>query len=404
MRPKHEVAEVIEKFNGSYEKLHKPTPYICKTFNALLKCRTASLGGHTDVCENCRHTRNSYNSCRNRHCPKCQATNRERWIEYHSEKLLPVKHFHVVFTLPHELNGYCIRYAKEMYGLLFQTVWKTIEGFAINKNHLGALSGMISILHTWGQQLMLHPHVHCIIPAGGINEQGLWQSTRGNGTYLFPIGELRKVFRAKYVAGIRRLVKQGLINDPGRKFLDDLFKKDWVVYAKKPFNNSKGVMEYIGRYSHKIAISNHRLISVDDKEVTFSYKDYRDDGKNKAMTLSGEEFLRRYALHVLPRSFVKIRHFGIFSSRNVEMLHAVKCKMLGQPPAPREKKPKKSWKVICREKLNFNPDLCPCCKKGRMIRIEVLKPVVRPPPVLQLNNDWSALNLANFLILSGVEG
>lgn len=401
MQPRHEVAEIIHTFKATYENQFKPTPYTLKTFNALLKCRTAAMGGHKDVCDNCKHTRNSYNSCRNRHCPKCQVTNREQWIEYHSEKLLPVKHFHVVFTLPHEFNGYCIRYPKLMYGLLFKTVWKTIEGFALNKNNLGALTGMISILHTWGQQLMLHPHVHCIIPAGGINDQGLWQSTKGNGYYLFDVDELKKVFRAKFVAGVRKLVKQKLINDPGRRLLDDLFKKDWVVYIKKPFKNSKGVMEYIGRYSHKIAISNHRLLKVDEKKVVFSYKDYRDGGLKKSMTLTGQEFLRRYTLHILPKSFVKIRHFGIFSSRSVQMLFAVKNRMTGKPAEPYQRKPKKTWQAICKEKLNFNPDLCPCCKKGRMIRMEVFKQpeqitTGRPPPPRQLTGDWSVLTLSNY--------
>ncbi len=396
MRPKHEVAEIIKNFRITYERQFHPTPYISKTFRALLHCRTACLGGHTDVCDNCKHTRTSYNSCRNRHCPKCQAVNREAWIDHHSEKLLPVKHFHVVFTLPHELNGYCLRYPERMFALLFETAWRTIDGFASNKDHLGADTGMMSILHTWGQQLMLHPHVHCIIPAGGLNKQAQWQSTRGNGSWLFPVKEMKKVFRAKFVAGIRKLMKQGLINDPGKLFLNALFKKDWVVYAKKPFNNSKGVMEYIGRYSHKIAISNHRLVHIDENEITFLYKDYRQEGVKKHMTLTGEEFLRRFALHILPKSFVKIRHFGIYSSRSAEMLHAVKLKMTGRKPQAYKKKPKKNWKVICKEKLNFNPDLCPCCKKGKMVRVEVFTPLQRPPPSQLSNNDWSKQALPAF--------
>ena len=315
MRGRHEVAHIIGRFNTGFQREYAPSGYISKTLQALLNCRTAKMGGHVDVCTNCSHTRISYNSCRNRHCTKCQTTNKERWIEHHSEKLIPVKYFHVVFTLPHELNGLCIRYPGLMYNLLFESAWKTLDGFSQDKNHLGADSGMTAILHTWGQQLMFHPHIHCIVPGGGIEENGNWKNTKSQGKYLFPIKAVKNVYRAKFVAGIIKLVKQGKINDPGKKFMDELFKKDWVVYAKRPFNNSKGVMEYIGRYSHKIAISNHRILDITEKEVSFSYKDYRTEGMKKTMTLNGAEFLRRFALHILPKAFVKIRHFGILSSR-----------------------------------------------------------------------------------------
>ena len=387
MRPRHEVAHIIEKFNPAYRRQHSPSPYMSKTLQALVNCRTAQLGGHVDVCTHCKHARISYNSCRNRHCTKCQSTNRERWIEHHSAKLLPVKYFHVVFTMPHELNGLCIRYPQLMYNLLFETAWKTLDGFSHNAKHLGATTGMTAILHTWGQQLMLHPHIHCIVPGGGMDENGNWKNTRSKGNYLFPVREVKKVYRAKFVSGLRKLVKQGKINDQGKKLTDELFKKDWVVYAKRPFHNSKGVMEYIGRYSHKIAISNHRILDITDREVSFSYKDYRSEGKKKAMTLTGEEFLRRFALHILPKSFVKIRHFGIFSSRRADKLHVTKCQMMNQPVTKREKKPKKNWKQVCKDQLNFDPDLCPCCKKGRMVTKEYLeKPKRGPPEISRWNN------------------
>jgi hypothetical protein len=387
MRPRHEVAHIIEKFNPAYRRQHSPSPYISKTLQALVDCRTARLGGHVDVCTHCKHTRISYNSCRNRHCTKCQSTNRERWIEHHSAKLLPVKYFHVVFTMPHELNGLCIRYPQLMYNLLFETAWKTLDGFSHNAKHLGATTGMTAILHTWGQQLMLHPHIHCIVPGGGMEENGNWKNTRSKGNYLFPVREVKKVYRAKFVSGLRKLVKQGKINDQGKKLMDELFKKDWVVYAKRPFHNSKGVMEYIGRYSHKIAISNHRILDITDREVSFSYKDYRSEGKKKAMTLTGEEFLRRFALHILPKSFVKIRHFGIFSSRRADKLHVTKCQMMNQPVTKREKKPKKNWKQVCKDQLNFDPDLCPCCQKGRMLTKEYLEKSKRGPPEISRWNN-----------------
>jgi hypothetical protein len=387
MRPRYEVAHIIQQFNTAYQDTYGPSPYIRKTIQALLDCRTDKLGGHIDVCSNCNHTRISYNSCRNRHCPKCQATNRERWIEHHTTKLLPVKYFHVVFTLPHELNGLCIRYPQLMYTLLFEAAWKTLDGFSKNKNHLGAETGMIAILHTWGQQLMLHPHIHCIVPGGGIEGNGKWKNTKSQGKYLFPIKEIKKVYRAKFLSGLRKLIKQGLINDQGKKFMDNLFKKEWVVYAKPPFNNSKGVMEYIGRYSHKVAISNSRIQAISETEVTFTYKDYRTEGKKKVLVLKGEEFIRRFALHILPKAFVKIRHYGIFSSRAINRLHATKCVILGQPVIKREKSAKKNWKQICKDKLNFDPDLCPCCKKGRMLIKEFLeKPRRGPPEITAWNN------------------
>ena len=390
MRARHEVAHIIAQFNTAYRLQHSPSPYISKTFQALVDCRTARLGGHVDVCTNCKHTRISYNSCRNRHCTKCQSTNRERWIEHHSAKLLPVKYFHVVFTLPHELNGLCIRYPQLLYNLLFETAWKTLDGFSKNENYLGANSGMTAILHTWGQQLMLHPHIHCIVPGGGMDENQGWKNTRSKGNYLFPVKQVKKVYRAKFVSGLRKLIRQGKISDQEKSFLDALFKKEWVVYAKRPFHNSKGVMEYIGRYSHKIAISNHRILNMTDLEVSFSYKDYRCDGKKKEMTLRGEEFLRRFALHILPKSFVKIRHYGIFSSRRTNRLHETKCMMMGQPVTRREKKPKKNWKQVCKDKLNFDPDLCPCCKKGRMVTKEFLEKPMRGPPAI---SGWNNLQV-----------
>lgn len=392
MRARHEVAHIIKGFNTAYQRENSPSGYVSKTMQALLNCRTSPMGGHVDVCTNCKHTRISYNSCRNRHCTKCQTTNKERWIEHHSERLLPVKYFHVVFTLPHELNGLCIRYPGLLYNLLFESAWQTLNGFSQNKNLLGAACGMTAILHTWGQQLMLHPHIHCIVPGGGIEENGNWKNTRSQGKYLFPVKAIKNVYRAKFASGFRKLVKQGKINDPGKKLMDDLFKKDWVVYAKRPFNNSKGVMEYIGRYSHKIAISNHRILNITDQDVSFSYKDYRAEGKKKIMTLKGEEFLRRFALHILPKAFVKIRHFGILSSRSVNRLHTVKCIMQGQPITKREKKPKKNWKQVCKDKLNFDPDLCPCCKKGKMVTKEFLEKPKRGPPEVF---NWGKLQIMN---------
>jgi hypothetical protein len=237
-----------------------------------------------------------FNSCRNRHCPKCQQIQRERWIQAREAELLPATYFHVVFTLPQALNKLCLFEPAKVYKLLFDTAWSVMKSFARDEKHLGAETGMISILHTWGQNLSLHPHIHCIVPAGGLTRAGFWNQARGDGKFLFPVKAMSPVFRARFVSGLRNRIK-GL----DRAFYNDLFKTDWVVYAKAAFAGPKQVIEYLGRYTHKIAISNHGLLNITDQAVTFLYKDYRDASKKKIMTLETLEFIRRFSLH----SFLK---------------------------------------------------------------------------------------------------
>jgi hypothetical protein len=377
-KPKHEVADVIGQFQAGYERQYQPKGYVLKTFRALSLCRTAALGGHLDRCsdEACAAQRYSYNSCRNRHCGKCQGVQTARWLEKMQAKVLPVAYFHVVFTLPEQLNGLCLRYPKAMYDLLFRSAWLTIQGFAASKQYHQLQTGMSAVLHTWGQQLMLHPHVHCIVPAGGIDESGQWKALKGNGKYLYPVQPMKRVYRAKFVAGLRRLEKEGLIEKQPQCLYDALFAQEWVVFAKRPFGGADQVIEYLGRYTHKVAISNHRLVSLTVQLVSFRYKDYRQQGKQKVMTLKGEEFLRRFAWHILPKAMTKIRHFGLHSGA----LKGVQDQCYQQlTQQPRAVVGKKNWKEVCRSKLNFNPDLCPCCGKATMVTIQQWRQGLSPP-------------------------
>ncbi len=244
-----------------------------RTLSALRQCRTAALGGHVDACSECSHVRISYNSCRNRHCPKCQNLQREEWMLSRENELLPVPYFHVVFTLPDLLNPLALHQPARLYGLLFEAAWQTVKAFASDHRHLGAQAGMTAILHTWGQTLSLHPHLHCIVPGGGITGSGKWKLARSKGKFLFPVKAMSTVFRAKFVAGLRKS-----FTDLDPALCPALFGKPWVVYAKRPFSGPKQVIEYIGCYTHKVAISNHPLLSVEKEQITYSYKDYRQEG------------------------------------------------------------------------------------------------------------------------------
>jgi hypothetical protein len=274
--------------------------------------------------------------------------------------LLPATYFHVVFTLPEALNKLCLYEPAKIYKLLFDTAWSVMKSFAHDPKHLGAEAGMISILHTWGQNLSLHPHIHCIVPGGGLTKAGFWKPARGDGKFLFPVKAMSQVFRARFVTALRSTIK-GL----DRSFYDDLFKTNWVVYAKRAFGGPKQVVEYLGRYTHKIAISNHRLININDHAVTFRYKDYRDQSKNKVMILEASEFIRRFSLHILPKGFMRIRHYGILSSsRKLQTLPLIHQQLDSTYVEVKEK----NWKEISRD-MGFNPECCPACKRQSMITI-----------------------------------
>lgn len=362
-RSRNEVAHVLEKLGNGVENLGLNS-WQLRTLSAIKRCRTAALGGHIDACDACGRINISYNSCRNRHCPKCQGKNRDHWIEARTTELLPVPYFHVVFTLPDSVNALAIHNPKLVYDLLFETAWATLKTFGKNK---GLQSGMIAVLHTWGQNLSLHPHLHCIVPGGGVNKDGTWNNIRSDGEFLFPVRALSKVFRAKFCAALKeRHYEQYL------KIQKQLWEKQWVVFAKKPFGNAHSVVEYLGRYTHKIAISNNRIKSIDAQNVTFGYKDYKQNGFKKQMKLTHGEFIRRFALHILPKRFVKIRHYGILSSTWKRQ----KLKLLQE-----------KLKVKVLEKVEKKPFLpkCPCCKTGNLHRIAVFDQ--RGPPAWYLGSS-----------------
>ena len=371
MRPRHELAEIIDRFEEDFEHQYLPNSYVRRTLSALKRCRTSSLGGHVDKCDECGHVRISYNSCRNRHCPKCQNTQREAWVEDRKQDLLPVPYFHVVFTVPDKLNGLFIEHPADLYNLLFATTWETIAQFSYTKLH--AETGMVSILHTWGQNLSLHPHIHCVVPGGGINFKGKWKqvsiSEKGK-VFLFSVKSLSRVFREKFIEALQKQLPQTT------KFINSLYKDDWVVYSKEPFAGPEHVIEYLGRYTHKVAIGNHRLLNVDETGVTFSWHDYRDD-EEKVMTLEGAEFLRRFCMHILPKRFVRIRHYGLLSTARRQDLRELQQAFGIITPKVREKK---NWKEVCRQHLNYDPDICPQCGKGHMSTIEMFFGA-RPPPL-----------------------
>lgn len=297
------MAQVLRQHWTEVEHHPQINRWQLRTLSALKRCRTAHLGGHVDACTDCGTTRISYNSCRNRHCPKCQGKNREEWISKREAELLPVPYFHVVFTLPDTLNQLAMYQPKAVYDSLFEAAWQTVRCFAKDPKHLGARAGMIAILHTWGQTLSLHPHLHCIVPGGGLTKHQKWKTAKTQGKpgcrearYLFPVKAMSKVFRAKYVKALKARII------PEKELINELFQKAWVVYSKRPFGHPKAVLEYLGRYTHKVAISNHRILDIGPKQTTFSYKDYRQGAQNLEMSLDNLEFIRRFSMHNLSRA------------------------------------------------------------------------------------------------------
>jgi len=322
-----EVADIIRAAGAAFFDGSKwLTWFQVKVLTAILYCRTAVLGGHVDACSRCGYQAISYNSCRNRHCPKCQANARDRWLDARCRDLLPVPYVHVVFTLPHQLAPLALQNKPEIYSLLFRASAETLLQIAADPKHLGAEIGFFSILHTWNQQLLHHPHIHCVVPAGGLSpDHCRWIPAANN--FFLPVKVLGRVFRGKFVAGLRRLHAEHKLGFHGKliplqsrktfsAMLRSLFRTDWVVYSKRPFAGAEHALHYLGCYTHRIAISNHRLVSLQDGRISFRWRDSAHKNKKRIMSLAVEEFLRRFLLHVLPRRFVRIRYFGFFANRN----------------------------------------------------------------------------------------
>jgi predicted RNA-binding Zn-ribbon protein involved in translation (DUF1610 family) len=324
-KPPFEIAGVLREHLPEFRRLHGLSLQQHKAAHAIMQCRTAVLGGHVDACSSCGHWLISYNSCNNRHCPKCQWAAQQRWISKRMEELLPTHYFHLVFTLPDLLNPVVMCNEAKIYDLLLRTAWETLDQLTRQPQWLGAQTGMITVLHTWGQNLSLHPHAHCIVPGGGLNDEGRWISARPK--ILLPVRVLSRLFRGKFLHQLRSMYQAGKLHFYGQyqalevektflQLLGSLYRTEWVVYAKRPFGGPAQVINYLGRYTHRVAISNSRITAIENGNVSFTYKDYRQNGIQKVMTLQAVEFIRRFLQHCLPPGFQKIRYYGILATKN----------------------------------------------------------------------------------------
>jgi hypothetical protein len=345
-QPSIEMADIIRSAGKSF--IEKNRSWFgwqhLRVLRAIARCRTAALGGHVDRCSRCQHQAISYNSCRNRHCAKCQTSARDQWLDARGKELLDVPYVHVVFTIPHELSTLALANKKVIYDLLFRASAATLLEIAADMKHLGADIGFLSVLHTWGQNVLHHPHIHCVIPAGGLSlDHKSWIHSQSG--FFLPVKVLSRVFRGKFVAGLKKAFRRGELNFSGllkslnqgpafRSFLRSLYRNDWVVYVKPPFGGPKHVLHYLARYTHRVAISNHRLVALEDDKVTFRWKDYAHHNKQKLMTVTSEEFLRRFLLHVLPHGFVRIRFFGFLANRSRHSLLPLCRQLLAMTPTP----------------------------------------------------------------------
>ena len=353
-----------------------------RVMRAVEVCRTAILGGHKDKCDSCGHIEISYNSCRNRHCPKCQTLQKEKWIEARNVDLLPIQYFHVVFTIPSELNPPVIVNQKVMYNLMFRSVSETLMELSANSKHLGARIGFMGVLHTWGQNLLDHPHIHCVVTGGGLSLDGnRWVSCRKR--FFIPVRVMSALFRGKLLAHIKSNFEAGDFIFPGgighlkephvfESLRRLLYHKKWVVYCKPPFDGAEGVLQYLGRYTHRIAISNNRILTFNNGTVTFRWRDYSDGSEQKTMALKVDEFIRRYLLHVLPNRYVRIRHFGLLANRRRKD-NITLCRELLGTCIPMTKE-KETWQEQLLRICGIDVTTCPVCRKGRMFRVDELLP------------------------------
>lgn len=379
------MAEVIGNFLPVLKAERKLSAYKLRALDALKKCRTSYMGGHIEACEDCGEIRIAHNSCRNRHCPQCGTIDKEKWVIAREADLLPIKYFHVVFTLPDKLNELFLFNQEAMYNLLFQSAWSVLKDFGSSNKWIGGKVGATGILHTCGQNLRFHPHVHFIVPAGGLMENGKWKHSRSRGKYLFKVEQLSNVFRARFVEKLRILRKEKRVRG---KIPGGLFDKEWVVYAKQPFGGPKQIIRYLSRYTHRTAISNERILKIDSQKVSFTWKDYKNNYARQVTHLDGQEFLRLFCMHILPPGFTRIRHYGFLSS-------AAKCKSLVRiRQALKTKAPSsqsnKSWQEIAFERMGIKPGICKCCT-GKMVIVEFIpnqyRKKQRAPPQLKFMHN-----------------
>ena len=397
-RPKLEVADVFRRYGEAYRQQHGASMSAAqrRVMTAIEVCRTAVLGGHLERCDQCGYERNAFNSCRDRHCPKCQCLARAQWIEDRKSELLEVPYFHVVFTVPEEIAAIAYQNKKVVYGILFRITAETLTTIAADPQHLGAEAGFFAVLHSWGQNLQFHPHLHCVVPGGGPSPDGQrWVSCRPN--FFLPVRVLSHLFRRLFLESLQKAFDSGKLKffaaleslrqrDTFAQLLARLKARKWVVYAKRPFAGPQQVLDYVGRYTHRVAISNNRLLDIENNQVRFQWKDYRHGDQIETMTLSAHEFIRRFLLHVLPDGFQRIRYYGFLGNRyRKEKLEQCRRLLGTLPPAeqagtlPTEKNYRDRYEELTGQSLHQ----CPQCRQGRMLVIEILprSPCKCTPPI-----------------------
>ena len=387
MRTRFELADVVNLFGPGLISKTKLAPLQLNVLDKIAYCRTSALGGHEEVCDNCATVRYSYNSCGDRHCPKCQAAKQVFWIDDLVQTTLPVKHFHIVFTVPHQLNVVCLHNQRLYYDLLFAAVWQTLRSFGYS--HYGVETGAVAVLHTWGQNLSLHPHIHCIVPAAGYTLNGQWKNIGNSGQYLFPVHQLSEAFKGKFLDSLKRALRKQNELELFNSVVQQAYKTKWVVHCEPSLAGADHVVKYLGQYTHRVAITNQRILNITGGEVTFIAKDYRDRAVKKPVTLDGIEFLRRFTMHILPKRFVKIRRFGIYNhttKRNLDLQFVPEKKPDIDEIVKSQQPPETNLQRFTRL-TGVNPCLCPVCKTGRMFAIREL-PRIRSPawPIFQSDN------------------
>ena len=395
-RPKLEVADVFRRYGEAYRQQHGASMSAAqwRVMSAIEVCRTAALGGHLERCDQCGFERNAFNSCRDRHCPKCQCLARAQWIEQRQTELLEVPYFHVVFTVPEEIAAIAYQNKEVMYDILFQATAETLKTIAADPKHLGAEIGFFAVLHSWGQNLQFHPHLHCVVPGGGLSADGQrWISCRPD--FFLPVRVLSHRFRRLFLQSLQHVFDSGKLQffnalEPLRdghafvQFLDRMKDCDWVVYAKRPFAGPQQVLDYVGRYTHRVAISNNRLLNIENGHVCFEWKDYRAGGQVKTMSLSADEFIRRFLLHVLPDGFQRIRYYGFLGNRCRKQKLDQCRRLLGMPNSDdATNTAEKDYRDRYEQLTGISLRQCPECKQGCMVMVEILPrlPCNSAPPI-----------------------
>ena len=365
-----EIQDIFREHGGEFLDQYPVNAVQLRSYYAILNCRTAALGGHVEVCDECGVQRISYNSCRNRHCPKCQTIAKEQWVEKQEQNLLNIRYFHVVFTVPDGLNPIFRQNQETMYGLMFKAVSETLLELCNDRKFLGAKPGVTAILHTWGQNLQYHPHIHCIVTGGGLTGSNQWRNSRKK--FFLPVKVLSAKFRGKFLSFLRKadLRFGGSVENLNNQqmfdaFINGLYKKNWITYCKPPFQNASKVIQYLGRYTHRVAVSNNRILKLENGMVSFRWRDYRDGNKVKVMAVTAVEFIRRFMLHILPPGFHKIRHYGILAPKGKAGRIAFCRKLTNTAFAQRA--PRGAFAIL-KEKLGDNFNLCPVCRVGYMTR------------------------------------